>query len=256
MLSATIKARREQLRALDNEKGLQFSRIVVSGKLKNQRKLLLYFGKYIKKTDNERYTRLEELAKSLGQFEKKAVAVSASNINDARNELLGIEGISGRLYWEGIQEIIKGKVEFFGRINRGATDKVNSMLNYGYGILYSQVWGAVVSAGLEPFAGFLHVDRPGKPSLVLDLVEEFRQPVVDRTVVSHVNLGEAINMEGGLLDADTRKSISRKILERLESRETYSGKKYQIRSIIQIQARCLASFLRGEKEYNPFSFKW
>jgi len=57
---------------------------------------------------------------------------------------------------------------------------VNSALNYGYGILYGQVWGAVMNAGFEPFAGFLHLDRPGKPSLVLDLIEEFRQPIVDR----------------------------------------------------------------------------
>ena len=147
-------------------------------------------------------------------------------------------------------------MEFFGRVHRGATDKVNSMLNYGYGILYSQVWGSVISAGLEPFAGFLHVDRPGKPSLVLDLVEEFRQPVVDRTVISHVNLGESIKMEGGLLDAETRKDIAQKILYRLESRENYRGKKYQIRSIIQIQARNLAAFLKGERKYRPFSFKW
>ncbi|MBI4483225.1 MAG: CRISPR-associated endonuclease Cas1 [Acidobacteria bacterium] len=64
----------------------------------------------------------------------------------------------------------------------------------------SHVWGAVLNAGLEPFAGFLHVDRPGKPSLVLDLVEEFRQPVVDRVVLSHVNLGSAIRIENGMLE--------------------------------------------------------
>ena len=130
------------------------------------------------------------------------------------------------------------------------------MLNYGYGILYSQVWGAVVTAGLEPFAGFLHVDRAGKPSLILDLVEEFRQPVVDRTVFAHVNRGEPIRMENGLLSPETRKLFSDKILERLESKERYQGKTYQIRSIIQIQARNVASYLKGEKAYRPFSFKW
>ena len=93
-------------------------------------------------------------------------------------------------------------------------------------------------------------------SSILDLVEEFRQPVVDRTVISHVNLGESIKMEGGLLDAETRKDIAQKILYRLESRENYRGKKYQIRSIIQIQARNLAAFLKGERKYRPFSFKW
>jgi len=256
MLSATIQARREQLRAMDDERGIMFSKLVVVGKLKNQRKLLLYFGKYLKKGHPERYKNLEPKITSLSGYEKKASAVKGDTIDKVRNELMGLEGISGRVYWEGVQEIVSGRVEFLGRVHRGATDKVNAMLNYGYGILYSQVWGAVISAGLEPFAGFLHVDRPGKPSLVLDLVEEFRQPVVDRTVISYINLGENINMEGGLLDAKTRKEVSQKIIERLESQESYRGKKYQIRSIIQIQARNLAAFLKGERKYRPFSFKW
>lgn len=256
MLTATIQARREQISALNDERGIRFSKIVVAGKLKNQRKLLDYFGKYLKKSDGERFKLLERNTSLLRDYEKRVAGIEAKNINDVRNELMGFEGVSGRIYWDGVQEIIRGKTEFFGRVTRGATDKVNSMLNYGYGILYSQVWGAVVTAGLEPFAGFLHVDRPGKPSLVLDLVEEFRQPVVDRTIISHVNLGEPIKMEGGLLDADTRKVISQKILDRMESRESYQGKKYQIRSVIQIQARNLAAFLKGEREYKPFSFKW
>jgi CRISPR-associated protein Cas1 len=169
---------------------------------------------------------------------------------------MGVEGSSSRVYWEGVQQILAERGLFLGRVRRGATDEVNSMLNNGYGILYSQVWGAVADAGLEPFAGFLHVDRAGKPSLVLDLVEEFRQPVVDRTVIAHVNRGEPIKMEGALLAPETRRVLSEKILERLESKETYQGKKYQIRSIIQIQARNLAAFLRGERDYVPFAFKW
>ncbi len=256
MLSATIRARREQISALDDERGARFSKVIIGGKIGNQRKLLNYFGKYLKKTDGDRFRSIDKKTALLREYEKNVKAVEGRDITEVRNRLLGIEGVSGRVYWDGVQEIIRGKTEFFGRVTRGAPDGINSMLNYGYGILYSQVWGAVITAGLEPFAGFLHVDRPGKPSLVLDLVEEFRQPVVDRTVISHVNLGEGIGMEGGLLDAKTRKSVSRKILARLESKESYSGKKYQIRSVIQIQARNLAAFLKGEREYKPFSFKW
>lgn len=83
--------------------------------------------------------------------------------------------------------LLADHVSFEGREHRGATDQVNAALNYGYGILYAQVWGAIMNAGLEPFAGFLHVDRPGKPSLVLDLIEEFRQPLVDRPVIAAFN---------------------------------------------------------------------
>ncbi|MBW2130800.1 MAG: CRISPR-associated endonuclease Cas1 [Deltaproteobacteria bacterium] len=255
-LTATTRARREQLRAIDDKRGAEFSRIIVKGKIRNQKKLLLYFGKYIKKKKPELYPAIEKKVKMLEQSENRIKRFKGGLVEHIRDELLGIEGTSSRIYWEGVQEIIRNRVEFMGRVHRGATDKVNAMLNYGYGILYSHVWGAVVCAGLEPFAGFLHTDRPGKPSLVLDLVEEFRQPVVDRTVISYVNLGENIKMEGGLLDSETRKKLSQKIINRLESRESYQGKKYQIRSVIQIQARNLAAFLRGEKTYKPFSFKW
>lgn len=116
-------------------------------------------------------------------------------------------------------------MEFFGRQTRGAINPVNLLLNYGCGILYTTVWGALVNTGLEPFAGFLHVDRAGKPSLVLDLIEEFRQPVVDRVVIAHINLGQEIKITDGLLDADTRKIIGEEILGRLESHEKYKGKK-------------------------------
>lgn len=256
MLSATVQARREQIVAFTDKRGLEFSKAVVLGKIKNQERLLRYFGKYLKKEAEERFKKIEGIASQLRKLWQKVGEIGGASVNEARGTLMGIEGTAGRIYWEGIKEIIGHKVEFFGREHRGATDEVNSLLNYGYGILYSQVWGAVINAGLEPFAGFLHVDRPGKPSLVLDLVEEFRQPLVDRTVIAHVNLGINIGMKGGLLDAETRRAIGDRVIERLVSTESYQGKQYQIRSIIQMQARRLAGFLRGEGEYKAFSFKW
>src|SRR5207248_3345274 len=140
-------------------------------------------------------------------------------VEERAETLRGLEGTAGRLYWDGVKAIVENKAEFAGRIHQGANDPVNSLLNYGYGILYAHVWGAVVNAGLEPFAGYLHVDRPGKPSLVLDMVEEFRQPVVDRTVIAFINLGQSMKMENGLLDQETRRAIAEKILERLSSTE-------------------------------------
>ncbi len=256
MLTATVQARREQILAFTDKRGLEFSKAVVLGKIKNQERLLRYFGKYLKKEAEDRFARIEAIAAQLRNLWKKIPSIDGNSVNDARGALMGTEGTAGRIYWEAVREIIGHRVEFLGREHRGATDAVNSLINYGYGILYSQVWGAVLNAGLEPFAGFLHVDRPGKPSLVLDLVEEFRQPVVDRTVIAYVNLGTSVGMKDGLLDADTRKGIGDKILDRLLATEAYRGKQYQIRSIIQMQARRLAGFLRGEGMYKAFSFKW
>jgi CRISP-associated protein Cas1 len=87
-------------------------------------------------------------------------------------------------------------------------------------------------------------------------VEEFRQPVIDRTVVAFTNLAQPVGMNDGMLDESTKKALSQKILERLASRESFQGQEYQIRSIIQMQARSLVSFLRGKGNYRPFSFRW
>jgi CRISPR-associated protein Cas1 len=282
-LTATVESRREQLKAFDDARGLEFARAVVRGKIRNQRHLLLYSGKYLKQSNRERYDALSGLAKQLRQLEvqarkagnKEQVPGVRSQVPGkpepspqdleadprhltpgTRSELLGLEGVAGRLYWQGFKMILEDKIEFMGRVHRGAEDPLNALLNYGYGILYGQVWGAVANAGLEPFAGFLHVDRPGKPSLVLDLVEEFRQPVVDRTVIAFVNLGQKVEMKEGLLDQDSRKAIAEKVLERLASTEPYRGQQFQVRSIIQMQARALVSFLRGKSQYKPFSFGW
>ncbi len=255
-LTATVESRREQLKAFDDARGLEFARAVVRGKIRNQRHLLLYCGKYLKQSNSERHNAVGEIAKQLRQLELQARKVAGASIGEKRQELLGLEGVAGRLYWHGFKMIVEDKAEFMGRVHRGADDSLNALLNYGYGILYGQVWGAVANAGLEPFAGFLHVDRPGKPSLVLDLVEEFRQPVVDRTVIAFVNLSQKVEMKEGLLDEDSRKAIAEKVLERLRSTEPYRGQQYQVRSIIQMQARALVSFLRGKARYRPFSFRW
>jgi CRISPR-associated protein Cas1 len=256
VLTATVESRREQLLAYHDQRGLDFARLIVRGKIRNQRHLLLYFGKYLKQSDVERFNILSAIARRLRALELQARQIEGTSVGEKRAELMGLEGVAGRIYWEAVRAIVESKAEFMGRVHQGASDVFNALLNYGYGILYAHVWGAVVNAGLEPFAGYLHVDRPGKPSLVLDMVEEFRQPVVDRTVIAFTNLGQAIAMKDGLLDENTRKSIAQKILERLATRESFRGQQYQVRSIIQMQARSFVSFLRGKGAYKPFSFRW
>jgi len=256
VLTATVESRREQLAAYGDRSGLDFSRLIVRGKIRNQRHLLLYFGKYLKQSDPERFAAVAGIAHKLRALELQARKIDGTSIAERRSELMGVEGVAGRMYWEGVKAVIESKAEFAGRVHQGASDAFNALLNYGYGILYAQVWGAVVNAGLEPFAGYMHVDRPGKPSLVLDMVEEFRQPIVDRTVIAFTNLGQTAAMDNGMLDESTRRTIAQKVLERLSTRESFRGKQYQIRSIIQMQARSLVSFLRGQGEYRPFSFRW
>jgi CRISP-associated protein Cas1 len=113
-----------------------------------------------------------------------------------------------------------------------------------------------MNAGLEPFAGFLHVDRPGKPSLVLDLIEEFRQPVVDRAVVATVTKGARLETREGLLTDESRRAVAGAVLERLEGEVGFRGRQHRLKSVIQVQARNVAAFLRDGEPYRPFPFKW
>lgn len=254
-LSAPAVTRRAQIAAFHNQLGVRLARTVVAGKLANQANLLKYFAKSMPDAESENRNQITSRAETIHSVRHKARLVEAEKIDDCRDTLMGLEGTAGREYWAAV-ELMLGSEIFKGREHRGATDAVNAVLNYGYGILYAKVWAALLSAGLEPFAGFLHVDRPGKPSLVLDFVEEFRQPIVDRTVFVLLNRGAKIEMENNLLSADARRLVARRILERLQTEAEYAGQKLQLNSIIQAQARRLALFFRGEKAYRCFRFKW
>jgi CRISP-associated protein Cas1 len=112
-------------------------------------------------------------------------------------------------------------------------------------------------AGLDPFGGFIHVDRPGKHALVFDLMEEFRQMIVDRTVFAMLNQGMKLQLtDEGRLDDATRKVLAERLQKRFESQEPYAGKQHQLRVILQMQARHLATFVRGVGPYTPFVGRW
>ena len=253
LLTATVETRRAQLSAYYNTRGAAIARWVVAGKIRNQEKLLRYFGK---SRQGDARSRLERAATALRKLRQQALAVAGADAESVRPALLGLEGTAGRIYWERIADLLPEDLGFAGRVHEGPSDIVNGMLNYGYGILYSHVWGAVMNAGLEPFAGFLHADRGGKPSLVLDLTEEFRQPVVDRPILAWLTKGGSGRLVNGLLDAESREAVASRVLLRLQAIERYKGKNYQVRSIIQMQARLAAAAVRGIREYRPFSFKW
>jgi CRISPR-associated protein Cas1 len=253
MLTATVETRRQQFLAGQSERGTELCRWIVAGKLHNQEKLLRYFAK---SRDGERRSALENCAGALRRLRRSAIGVEGSGPDAVRGELMGYEGVGGRLYWEQVRNMLPDSLGFAARTHQGAPDAVNAALNYGYGILTAHVWGAVMNAGLEPFAGFLHVDRSGKPSLVLDLMEEFRQPVVDRAILSWLNKGGRLTLFKGMLDGPSREAVASRVMMRMVAVEPHRGKQHQVRSIIQMQARLAASAVRGLRDYRPFAFKW
>jgi CRISPR-associated protein Cas1 len=257
-LTATIQTRRAQLTARDDDKGLAFAKAIADGKIRNQSNLLKYMCKYRKETQPAIFEEVRLLAGEVLDHVAELERWQGATVDECRGQLLSTEGRAAQKYWDGIGKLMLSGVEWPGRRTQGATDPFNSALNYGYGILYGHIERALVLAGLDPYAGFLHVDRPGKASLVYDMVEEFRQTVVDRTVMAVFNLGMAVELdEQGRLVEAARRSLAEKVLERLEAAELYEGKRHPLRSIIQMQARHLATFLRGERTaYTAFVASW
>lgn len=263
-LTATVISRRAQLAAYDTPVGLALALAYVRGKMENQANTLRYMGKYRKETQPELFEELTltvaELRDHLAELTDlaKRAAASGETIDALRERTLSVEGRASQRYWHMVGMLIPERLAWPGRETRGATDAFNSALNYGYGILYAQVERALVLAGLDPFGGFLHTDRPGKPSLVLDAIEEFRQVIVDRAIVALVNKGLALDQEDdGRLTESVRRRIAEKVHERLEATDLYEGKRHTLRIVIQSQARHAATYLRGEREiYTAFVGSW
>ena len=265
-LTGTVATRRAQLEAFKDLRGLQLVIAFGMGKLQNQSTLLKYMAKYRKETDPALYDELrlcsDEVLDHLIEMERirdyPEYQDGSVTVDNLRAELMGLEGRAAQRYWKAVKLTLPKKYNFTARTGRGATDPVNSALNYAYGILYGQIERCLVLAGLDPFAGFLHVDRPGKPSLTLDFIEEFRPVVVDRTIFGLANKNVSLDFdENKMLTKETRRMLADKINERLDTEASFEGKRHLLRAIIQMQARHLATFLRGERlNYKSFEMKW
>jgi CRISPR-associated protein Cas1 len=241
-LTGTVQTRRHQLLAYLDERGAHLARAFAGGKLRNQAALLKYMAKYRQQVDLATYEQAREAAFRCEHLARRVDEVAGARIDDLRLELMNLEAQGAKHYWEAARALVRPDLDWPRRETRGATDLVNQLLNYGYGILYAQVERAVLLAGLDPYAGFLHEDRPGKPSLVLDLIEEFRQLVVDRSIFALLNQRVPLAQDAaGRLDDATRTTIAKRVNERLESDEPYAGRRLRLRSILQSQARHLAT---------------
>jgi CRISPR-associated protein Cas1 len=255
-LIGTVVTRREQLLAYTDERGIHLAKAFARGKIRNQANFLRYQGKYRKSRQADVYRKLNDAARQLLEFDRSVDQTDGNDLDAIRPVLLNLEARAAILYWDCLRTTLPGDVAFETREKRGADDLVNSCLNYGYGVLYTQIESALILAGLDPYAGFLHTDRSGRPSMVMDLIEEFRQPIVDRIIFGLLNLKTKLEVADGRLADETRRLVANRVLERLDGQERYEGKKPRLRTIIQRQARAIASFVRREGRYEPFVASW
>lgn len=265
-MTGSVRARREQFIAYNDERGFVLAKKFVAGKLVNQANLLKLMAKNRRQTNPALAEKLYEAGKAIMQTNERVDKEAGLNIEETRQQLMNIEAEGARFYWNAIKQVLPGELHFYGRETRGASDPFNAMLNFGYQtILFPEVWKAVSYAGLDFFAGYLHADRPGKPSLVLDLMEEFRQQVVDRTVIGLITknvlkpreiLAVEVVEEGRVLSKETIKTLLDSFQDRLEMKVMFDGQKTSIKRFIYHQARRVVKFLLREGDYVPFCLGW
>lgn len=180
-------------------------------------------------------------------------------------DLMGFEGSAAKIYF-GVfdQLILQQREDFFfkERSRRPPLDNMNSLLSFLYTLLTNEAASALETVGLDPFVGFLHCDRPGRPSLALDLMEELRPVLVDRLALSLVNCkqitgkGFTQKESGGILmDDETRKAVLVAWQERKKEEilHPYLKEKIPFGLLPHVQAMLLARHLRGDLDaYPPF----
>ena len=240
-LGGTTLTRREQAKAYYNKNGIGIVKKILEAKLKNQ----MFLIKRLNKTRNNLF--LDEIQK-LEENLKKFCSLNFDNIDSDRSAILGYEGYAASLYFSCLKQIIPFKER-----DPKSEDIFNICLNYGYGILYSEIERACILSGLDPYLGFLHVDRYGKPSMVLDLVEQFR-PIIDRAIInlfvrkqiSDKDL-ETIG-EGILLTKDGRTKIIDEVMRALSNKIKFNGKKLSVSQIMLEQSREIVRFILNQSE--------
>ena len=249
----------KQIQAFGNGKAVTLAKGFIEGKIKNQLNTLKYFSKYRGKIDLEfkknfelEKERIKKYIQSIDEIEYK------DDYELFRGQLFAVEGLSASSYWNIISCLLKDKAIFTGRVREGATDVVNVLLNYGYGILYTRIWGAVQNAGLNPFISFLHAYQKGKPTLVYDAIEEFRAPIVDRTVIALLSKGEIKPWaDKETMPAKVRRKLAEEILQRMYMPAHYRGKSVKTARIIQNQMDNIRKFLENDAaSYQPYLCKW
>jgi CRISPR-associated protein Cas1 len=154
---------------------LRVSKNIVRGKLANARALVT---RYLRNHPDA------ELTERVHALEDTIVQVGEAKDLDS---LRGLEGRGSAVYFSAFGEMIRGELAFSGRTRRPPRDPVNAMLSLGYSLLTQELFGATAARGFDPYLGFYHDVRYGRPALALDMVEEFRPVVVDRLVLSLVN---------------------------------------------------------------------
>lgn len=249
----TVKTRREQLRAYDDVRGVTLAKSFVTTAILFRSWLLRKLAKH----RPELAENLKGVADLIEGVVEDVRELEGEKIDDVRDELMALEGRASSPYFTALSEVIP-KDMFSGiRTRRPPRDPFNAAISYANSMIYSEALKCIVFSGLDPFAGFLHADRPGRFSLALDLAEEFVIYASHWTVVNMISrrsltkehfkgtpdMGVYLNYEG-------RRKVSGAVAKVLTRPVPYKGRRWRVRDLMLLRARQVVTFVRGESEYN------
>ena len=231
---------------------LDLAKIMIAGKIQNYRNIL---RRYMR--DYGECLEVENAAKMLE--EQKRQVLNAVN----RTQLMGFEGLASNVYFDVLPKLILNQKESFpfrGRNRRPPKDAVNAMLSLAYTLIANEITAALETVGLDPYVGYLHSLRPGRASLSLDIMEEFRAYLGDRFVLSLINKRQISSKEflyqgddGVIMTEKGRKIFLTAWQNR--KRETiihpYLNEKVEIGLLPYVQALMLARYIRNDIDNYP-----
>lgn len=256
--NTSVMLRRTQYRrADDKEFCVQLSKHIVRGKIRNCRNSLLRSARTNESPDEAEILKnaVEELRLILQRLQ------DAQTLDQVR----GFEGQAADIYFKVFDFHLRWQRESFRfekRSRRPPLNLMNCLLSFLYALLCHDCISALTAVGLDPFVGFFHTDRPNRPSLALDLMEEFRPVLADRLAISLINLRQIqetdfLKREGGVVELtkEGRKKLLSAYQLRKHEKFTHPllGQEYYLNQVFIVQARILARYLRGDiPEYYPF----
>ncbi len=266
-VAGNVLLRRAQYRASDQPADCaRIVRSLIIGKTLNQRTVLRRALR-----DHGGDAADDPAAAAIGSAETALTNVARRlNIPDNENTdtLRGMEGEAARIYFGVFNQLLRTQQQTFSftsRSRRPPLDPINALLSFIYTLLLNDCRSALESVGLDPAVGFLHRDRPGRPSLALDLMEEFRPVIADRLALSLINRRQLSKtdfhiLENGavLLNENGRKTVLVAFQERKKTELTHSyfEEKAPLGLMPHLQAQLLARLLRGDIDrYPPFVWK-
>jgi len=249
-MTKNIFVRQAQWQAAgESEAALHLVRGFIRGKLKNYRTLL---------SRNQREYPELTLKSAITQISK---AITSLDKTKTINSLRGLEGAGSAAYFKVFNQLIRAEGFKFQVRHRPATDPVNSLLNFGYTLLRHDIQSAVNIVGFDPYLGYLHCQQYGRPSLALDVMEEFRPLIVDGTILKALNsriikpddfISEPLS-EVVYLSPEGRREFLKLYEQKKQSKFKHPvlGRKCTYQEAFEIQARLLAKYLMGEIDKYP-----